>query len=96
MKTRKEYLDRAKLALDKLDARIEVMEKELALKKLDAKSAYYKHLEDVKIKRSELAHKIDAIKATSGDAWDRLKEGLDTILEDIKTTYRNTKEALHK
>ena len=94
MKTKEEYIKQAKLKLDKLDAQIDLLEAEIAKKKVDATSAYYSRMAELKEKRSTALKKFKAIKDSSGDAWESLKEGFDNILDDVQTTYRNVKKAV--
>jgi hypothetical protein len=45
----------------------------------------------LKSKRDKLYGKIQDIKSSSGNAWQRIKEGTDRIMSEMKTTFDDVK-----
>ena len=97
MKNKEEYIQQAKLKLDQLDSRIDLLEAEALKRKADVTAACHSKLADLKSKRDQLTKKFETMKDSSGDALESLKEGFDKVMEDVRTTYENVKEAVtHK
>jgi uncharacterized coiled-coil DUF342 family protein len=91
MSDRQAYIEKMEAQLKIWDAQISQWNARADKNKADLKIEYNKNLERLKSKRDELNGKIQDIKRSSGDAWQRIKEGSDRIMSEMKTTVDDVK-----
>lgn len=96
MKNRNEYISEAKQALDDLNTRVDKLEHQLAGKKIEASAAWQSRLNDLKLKRRQVNQQLENLKSASEDSWQRLREGVDKVLGDLRETLVQAKDDLKK
>jgi DNA-binding transcriptional MerR regulator len=70
-----------KKAIDQLQAKVEKLEG-------DAKAKAEQQLTALRQKRDEVSEKLKALSSSSGNAWEKLKSGIDAAMEDLGNAYK--------
>ncbi len=84
--------DKRKAHLEKLDAQLKEWNTQLSLLKAkadktraEAKSEYYKIIEELRNKVDDARPKLQELKAAGDEAWEDLKSGAEKAWADIRT-----------
>jgi len=96
MSKREEYIEQMKAKLDEWNAEIAELEAKARQAEAQGRQRYLDHLENVKSKRDEGQRKLEEIRSASGDSWETLKTGAETIWEDVKKTLKETRDAFNE
>ncbi len=78
------YLQKMKAQLDELQADVEKMKAQASYASADTKLKIIKHLNEVQDKIKTNKKKVAKLAKTSDDAWDTIKEGLETSWDSMK------------
>ena len=93
MSTRDKYIEMAKAQLDQWNAMIDNLEASAKKEKAEAKLKYENHIKEMKDKRDVLQEKLNKVSGATDDAWETLKDESGKLLDQMKGTLVETKEA---
>ena len=93
MATRDEFVTRLKAKLDEWNAEIDELEAKAAQQKARADQRYAEQIVALKQKRDEAAEKLKEIQGATGDAWESLKSGAETLWDGLSHTLKESKAA---
>ncbi len=79
--TREEYIQKLTSKLDEWEHDLALLETKTEKAEGDLKQEYSKQVEAIKERRQETMHKLDELRSASGDAWEDLKEGMESSWE---------------
>jgi aspartyl/asparaginyl-tRNA synthetase len=85
MKTKEEYIDSLATELKKWSAEIDVLQAKTEVASDDVKLKYREEIEVLRAKELVASEKIKELQASSGDAWESIKETADSVWHDLKT-----------
>ncbi len=86
-----EYQEKMEAQLKELAARLEELKGKAAQATADAKAEMTKQIEALKPKLEAAQQKLKELQAASGPAWDKLKEGSEKAMADLKKTWESVK-----
>ena len=75
--------------IDQLQAKVETMGE-------DAKANAEQKLKELRQKRDEVSAKLKDLSSSSGDAWERLKAGIDAAMNDLAEAYKKAEAEFSK
>lgn len=84
---REEYALETQKLLDELDAKYEELVARAAETEGEAKKDLETKLAQAKEKRDVAARKLDELKEASADRWEKVKEGVENAIDDLKTMF---------
>lgn len=84
---RDEYALETRRLLDELDAKYEELVARAAETEGEAKKDLETKLAQAKEKRDVAARKLDELKEASADRWEKVKEGVENAIDDLKTMF---------
>jgi len=84
---RDEYARKTQKLLDELDAKYEELVARAANTEGEAKKDLEVRLAQAKEKRDVVANKLDELQEAGADRWEKIKEGLDSAFDDLKTMF---------
>jgi hypothetical protein len=84
---RDEFVRDMQKKLDEFDAKYKELEQHAVEAKGDAKKDLGEKLKVAKTKRDVAAKKLDEVKAATHDRWEKIKEGVGSALDDLKTVF---------
>lgn len=93
MVTREKFVERLKAKLDEWDAELDKLEARGDAAKARASQRHAERVEALKQKRAAAAQKIAEIQGATGDAWENLKEGAESMWDEFTNTLKETKDA---
>jgi hypothetical protein len=73
--------------LDELDGKYKALEQRAAEAKGDAKKDLDEKVKVVKAKRDAAVKKLDEMKESSHDRWEKVKDGVGSAFEDLKKVF---------
>lgn len=85
MKTKEEYIESLSAELKVWSAEIDALNAKAELAVGDVKVKYREEIESLRVKERAAIEKIKELKATSGDAWDAVKETAEHVWHDLRT-----------
>jgi hypothetical protein len=85
MKTREEYIDRLTTELKAWSAEIDVLHAKAEIAADDVKLKYQQEIEALRVKERAAAEKIKELQASTGDAWETVKETAEQVWHDLRT-----------
>jgi chromosome segregation ATPase len=92
MENRKEeYQKKIQIQLDEWKADIDRLKEKAKLASADAKLKYKENIDKLEAKMTEGKSKLKDLMESSGDAWDVVKEGADSIWDTMKATFSEVK-----
>ncbi len=78
MSKKQAYEEKFKAQLDELNAKIDVLKAKAKQAEGSVKADYHETIEDLQNKRSEAKNKLQELSAASDDAWEDLKQGVES------------------
>jgi TolA-binding protein len=84
---RDEYAREVAKRLDEFDVKCKDLESRAAKAEGQAKKDLEKKLEQAKVKRAAAARKLDDLKDSGADRWEKVKEGVGRALDDLKKVF---------
>ena len=81
------YIEKLNAQLKEWSASIDVLKAKADKANADLKIAYYKQLDDLKMKRDTARNKIDDLKTAGDDAWERVTTPVEKSWGDIKAAF---------
>lgn len=87
MSTRHAFIENLKHQLDEWDADLAELETKAASAKEELKAGYQHDLAALRQQRDEAMRKLNELRATTGDAWEDLKQGAETAWSDLKSAF---------
>lgn len=91
METKQAYQDKLKAQLDKLDAKIDEMKAKAAQAKAESQIQYNEQLVTISAKRDDVGQKLQKLQASSSEAWEDLKNGIDRAWIELQTAFDKAK-----
>ena len=91
----KEYQEKMEAQLQELTAKLGELKGKAAKATTDAKAEMNKQIEALKPKLEAAHQKMAELKAASGPAWEKLKEGSEKAMADLKKTWESVKSQFH-
>jgi hypothetical protein len=89
------YQEKMEAQLAELRAHLEVLKAKANVAAADAKIEMTELIEALKPKLEAAQQKIKELKAASGPAWDKLKEGSEKAMADLKKAWESAKSKFH-
>jgi predicted nucleic acid-binding Zn-ribbon protein len=83
------YLDKIEAQLEKLEARIDELRAKTVQAKATAKIKYYDKIEALTAKQKEAEFKLQVLKSTSEDAWQRVKVDVESALHELQNAFND-------
>ena len=94
MTTRDEYVDRMKRQLDEWNRDIDRLEAQAASGEARAKLRYTEQMEKARRRRDDLQQRLDELQRSSGDAWERMKGGVDEAGNALREALADARKEL--
>lgn len=85
MQSKDEYIDSLTSELKEWSAQIDQLAARKEAATDHAKDRYTAELEALRAKRHRASEQLQALQATSGDAWESVKESSDKVWSDLRT-----------
>lgn len=85
------YLQKLKAKMDEWNAEIDKLKAKADQAKAGSKIEYHKQLEDLREKRRDVRERIVAMEQAGEEAWEDLKQGLETSWEILKSSFSKAK-----
>ncbi len=85
------YQEKMEAQLAELRAHLEVLKAKAKVASADAKIELTKQLEALKPKLEAAQQKLKELQAASGPTWDKLKEGSEKAMADLKKAWESVK-----
>ena len=87
----KEYQEKMEAQLKDLTAKLEELKGKAAKAGADAKAEMNKQLEALKPKLDAAQQKMKELRAAGGETWEKVKEGSEKAMADLKKTWESIK-----
>jgi len=84
-----EYVEKLSTQIVEWDAQIDLLTYKADSATAEVKSKYCNEIEVLKRKRKEAELKLQGISTTSGNMWDELKAGAESVLDVTKTALHD-------
>jgi hypothetical protein len=85
------YQEKKEAQIAELRAHLEVLKAKANVASVEAKIEMNKQIDALKPKLEAAQQKLKDLKAASGPAWEKLKEGFEKALEDLKKGWESSK-----
>ena len=92
MGRKEEYMEKLNSQLRSWGARIDEFTERAEFEALEHKTKLKREIADFRIKRLDAQLKLQQLKETTGDAWEKLEAGLDRAWEDMKASVHRISE----
>lgn len=89
MKNRDVYVKKVQAQLDEWDAEIKKLKARADKASAQAELEYRKQLDTLKSKRKKAGDKLSELKSAGDDAWEDVKEGLETATDTLGTALKS-------
>ncbi len=97
MATEKElYQQKLEAQLDQWNAEIDKLKAQGEELEADAKIDYYRKLEELSVKREEIAQKLKEIKKAGDDTWETIKLSAGSLMIKFQEEFEQVQEQLKK
>lgn len=96
MNSKDQYIEQLKLKLDEWNAEIDELDAKARKSQAQAKQKLESRLVDLKEKRVEFQAKLAQLQDASADTWETLKAGTEILLDDLRQTLAESKDAFVK
>ena len=87
----REYQEKLAAQLKDLTAKMEEFKAQAAKGSAEVKAAMNKQVEAMKPRLEAAQQKLQALQAASGPAWQKLKEGAEKAVAEVKQTWESIK-----
>lgn len=91
METRKAYIDKMATQLKQWDDELQQLKTIADRAKADAKTEYYRQIDDLRARRENIQLKLNEIRNASDQAWENLKTGFEKGWSEFKTAFDSAK-----
>lgn len=85
MKTKEEYIDSLATELKAWSAEIDILQAKAEIAADDMKLKYQQEIEVLRVKERAAEEKIKELQASSGDAWETVKETAEQVWHDLRS-----------
>lgn len=85
MEKKEAYRQKFQAKLDEWKAEADKLKAKAQQKKIDAETEYGKELNAIRKKREELKAKLKKLEEAGEDAWEDLREGIETSSRELKS-----------
>ncbi|MEJ2757122.1 MAG: hypothetical protein P8046_01450 [Anaerolineales bacterium] len=90
------YKEKAQARYDQYSAKIDELLAKFNETKADTKLKFENQFEDLTNQRQTVADKLDQMKDMGEDAWEEMRSGMDSALDDLEKSYQKTTEKLEQ
>jgi len=94
MSNKSAYTKKVQAQLDEWDADIQKLKARADRAEADAQIEIEKQIKSLKRKREETGDKLAELKAAGDDAWDDIKEGLDSAIDSLGNALKSATSRL--
>jgi hypothetical protein len=91
MENRKAYIDKMATQLKRWDDELQQLKTIADRAKADAKTEYYRQIDDLRTKKENAQLKLNEVRNASDEAWGNLKAGLEKSWSTFKTAFDSAK-----
>lgn len=95
MTEREAYVDQMKAKLEQWNAEIGVLEAKAKVAGADAKVKYGEYLSTLKEKQADASARLEALRDSSGDAWQDIRDGANQAADALGEALKSAKSKLH-
>ena len=96
MASRKEYIQSLHQKIDEWNSDIDELIAKKDKVETESKLELQKQIDALKVKRSEMEIKLEALKNTGADAWEDVKSGVDLAWEAMNSAVRSAVSRFNK
>lgn len=87
VETKGEYTKKAHKAIDALSVKIDALEVKAKSAGASARADLDERLKALKVRRTAARKELRKLKRASGEAWDKVKSGVDRTIDDLQAAY---------
>ncbi|MCR9234902.1 MAG: hypothetical protein NXI29_28235 [bacterium] len=91
-----EYAAKLDEQLKELNVKIDQLQEKGSDLKDDAKVKWNEQLDELKVQRDHVSEKLEEFNDASADAWEGLKQDLDTAWDNLKDSYDNAANEINE
>jgi hypothetical protein len=84
-----ENIERLQAQLVEWGAKIDELASKAAKAGAEARTAYHKGLEDLRVKRSAAQVKLDELKSAGSEKWDTFRAGIEKTWNDLEVAFKD-------
>ena len=92
MNTRECYIETMKTKLDEWNLELDKLSAKANAAKADAQLDYRKQIEALRKHRDEAGRKLEKLTAASDDAWDDMREGVESAWNKMSHAFSSARE----
>ncbi len=89
MSVKKDYIHKLELELSEWDNRIKQLNTLVSKAKPEDKGEYVEHIEYLKAKQKNVRKKLEELKQAHESIWEGLKDGVDSIFDDMVNYFES-------
>lgn len=89
MSNRQAYVEKIKAKIDEWSAEIDKIEAKARGAEADQKIKYEQQLSEMRMQREKARDKMHEISASSEDAWETLKDGMESAWGNVSKAFRD-------
>jgi len=93
-KTVDAYKQKARAQIKEMQAKMQILEASAEKAGADMQIKYQKKLDDWKSRFNDIEMKLDKLSNSSEDAWDGIRDGIDSAMSELGDSLNNAKEQL--
>jgi ElaB/YqjD/DUF883 family membrane-anchored ribosome-binding protein len=93
-KTIDAYKQKTRAQMKEMQAKMQVLEAGAEKAGADMRIKYQKYLDDWKSRFDDIEVKLDKLSNSSEDAWDNIRSGIDTAMNELGDAINKAKEQL--
>lgn len=86
------YQEKLEAQLKEWSAKFNELQAKAEIAKADAKIELQKHLQTLQAKQEAAHHKLQELKETGADAWEKTKPGLEKAMDGLKSAWESVKQ----
>lgn len=95
-KTVDAYKQKAKAQIKEMQAKMQILEASAEKADADMRVKYQKKLGEWKSRFNDIEMKLNELSSSSEDAWDDVRDGIDSAMSELGDAINNAKEQLKK
>lgn len=89
------YQDKLEAQLQEWTAKLDQLKAKADGAEAEAKIEYYKQIDGVRAKVAVAQEKLNELKTSSGEAWETLKCGVESVWTDLRTAVEGAVSKFH-
>lgn len=84
---KEEYIAKVEARLQEWSTKIDELKVQAHLGKAEAQEEYERQIKMLREKESRLSRKLNELRDAGGEAWDEIKFGIDSAVDDLKDAF---------